>query len=284
MVTRLPDSGRFRGGNRGRGPQTTPGSNAGLPRRPVSALPLDELASEPIDDVPLHGIEHAGGVAGSKVGAPATHDRFDRRDCLADVSVAAVPAAPVSDLLAQPLLGLAGWASAGGNSGGCRAPGADPTYGRPRPRTFTGCSTATRGSADSSTFTPSAGRSFILGATTPRRRPTRAGRQPELRQLGGEGRGRHEHVVELRRVWRAAARARLDVTRQPLSGGHHLLIVAATVAGHPISSSVERLSRTQQSRCRGPRGSRRIRASRLDWVLPRRRSPFALQSSRLTTS
>jgi hypothetical protein len=118
----------------------------------------------------------------------------------------------------------------------------------------------------------------------PRRRPTRAGRQPELRQLGGEGRGRHEHVVELRRVWRAAARARLDVTRQPLSGGHHLLIVAATVAGHPISSSVERLSRTQQSRCRGPRGSRRIRASRLDWVLPRRRSPFALQSSRLTTS
>ena len=201
------------------GIQTTPGSNAGLPRRPVSALPLDELASEPIDDVPVHGIEHAGGVAGSKVGAPATHDRFDRRDCLADVSVAAVPAAPVSDLLAQPLLGLAGWASAGGNSGGCRAPGADPTHGRPRPRTFTGCSTATRGSADSSTFTPSAGPSFILGATTPRRRPTRAGRQPELRQLGGEGRGRHEHVVELRRVWRAAARARLDVTRQPLSGG-----------------------------------------------------------------
>ena len=182
MVTRLPDSGRFRGGNRGRGPQTTPGSNAGLSRRPVSALPLDELASEPNDDVPVHGIEHAGGVAGSKVGAPATHDRFDRRDCLADVSVAAVPAAPVSDLLAQPLLGLAGWASAGGNSGGCRAPGADPTHGRPRPRTFTGCSTATRGSADSSTFSPSAGPSFILGATTPRRRPTRAGRQPELRQ------------------------------------------------------------------------------------------------------
>src|SRR6266540_683149 len=86
-----------------------PGPGAGLAGRQVSALPLDEQAAEPVDDVSVQGIEHAGGVAGSKVGAPAPQDRVDRRDRLADVGVAVVPAGPGLDLLAQPLLGsLAG--------------------------------------------------------------------------------------------------------------------------------------------------------------------------------
>ena len=86
-----------------------PSPCAGLARRQMATLPLDQQAAEPVDDVPVQGIEHTGGVAGAKVGAPATQDRVDHRDRLADISVAAVPTGVGLDLLAQPLLGSLRW-------------------------------------------------------------------------------------------------------------------------------------------------------------------------------
>src|SRR5215203_5560766 len=74
----------------------------GLSGTQVAAPLRDHQAEQPPRDVAVDLDELVGGVAGTKVVAPATYDRIEIRDHITDIGSSPIAAGAVTGLVAQP--------------------------------------------------------------------------------------------------------------------------------------------------------------------------------------